>query len=118
MRNIIRLIALTLSVFIMMALFGACKKNDQNVVSSDTSSLGLSNLDVKFVDENGKSVYNVIRSGLASETEVECATTVFRALRENFNISPKNLSDEYPEKNRAAARNQCGNRQLCCSAVD
>ena len=101
MRNIIRLIALTLSVFIMMALFGACKKNDQNVVSSDTSSLGLSNLDVKFVDENGKSVYNVIRSGLASETEVECATTVFRALRENFNISPKNLSDEYPEENRA-----------------
>ncbi len=84
-----KIISLTLVLVLCLLEFCACSGNKTG--RGETNGI-FSNKDVNFVDENGDSVYSIIRQE-GNDASSENAVKVFKAMKSKIGISVKNSSD-------------------------
>ena len=90
MRKIVRITCLLLVVLVTLGLFAGCGAEDTDSDPENTDSGIFSTDDVKFVDENGESVYTIIRP---ENGDSSAAGVVFKGIKSNVGIVAKNVTD-------------------------
>lgn len=90
-----KIIALLLVSLLMFTLIACGSDNDENTSSSSDvdSSLAITKNDITFVNENGDSVYTIVRPSDPQIDEAAKASYIFKQLKDAFGFSAKNNDD-------------------------
>ncbi len=90
MKTIKRTLALVL-ILLLVFSFAACGKD--KVADTSVDEVTLSTADINLVVD-GESAYRIVRSIYADETIFSATTDLFKYIKENLGITPKNVSDD------------------------
>ncbi len=94
MRNFL---SITLMLLLIVCLFVGCDEG-KKLTSTDTNSknndtVTVSTADVVFLDENGESLYRIVRSENAVGDVTNCASLIFQQMKSKLGVNVKNVSD-------------------------
>ncbi len=98
-----RFVSLMMALFLMISLLAACGSDGADASNGSSAAVnadGFSTETVKFVDDNGESVYNIIRAQNFSGEAVAKAKELFTALKSAVSVKNlKNQSDDAVKAN-------------------
>ena len=90
MKYIVKIICLLLIVLVTFGLFSGCGGSKGNSDTGKADGSFFSTDDVRFIDENGESVYSIIRP---ENGDSSVSGVVFKALKANIGVVAKNVTD-------------------------
>lgn len=85
-----KLVCLLLCALFIFGCFIGCGKTDTATQSSPSTNTVFSTDDVKFIDENNESVYDIVRP---ENGAMDIAGYLFKQMKEKLGIASKNISD-------------------------
>lgn len=93
-----RITCLILAALLIIATLGACKDKKENDGStqdgSHVSADVFSKEKVEYKDADGDSKYNIVRSAEADSVVSGLATDLFKRIKTEIGVSPKNIADD------------------------
>ena len=101
MKNFARILTIILVFCLVTALFVGCGKGNNSSENLIDVGKVISTADFSFVDADEESTFRVIRP-VESEGEITlAASSVFNAIKNQYGVSPRNVTDEEDPEDRA-----------------